>query len=94
MNSIESTKSLSRNNTVIISNTVINSFVDFLDVAPLTVKTYKAGISRLIAYLKAEGITNPEREDITAFKKSLQACGCKPATIAAYLSASEHYEGH
>ena len=87
VNSIESTKSLSRNNTVIISNTVINSFVDFLDVAPLTVKTYKAGIARLIAYCKTAGITEPTREDITAFKKSLQACGCKPATVAAYLSA-------
>ena len=91
MNSIDSNKSLSRNNTVIISSTVLNSFVEFLDVVPLTVKTYKAGISRLIAYLKAERITKPEREDIAAFKKALQQCGCKPATISAYLSAIRRF---
>ena len=91
MNSMDSTKSLSRFNTVIISSTVLNSFVDFLDVAPLTVKTYKAGITRLITYLKAKQITKPVREDIAAFKKALQECGCKPATVAAYLSAIRRF---
>ena len=91
MNSMDSTKSLSRFNTVIISSTVLNSFVDFLDVAPLTVKTHKAGITRLITYLKAKQITKPVREDIAAFKKALQECGCKPATVAAYLSAIRRF---
>ena len=74
-----------------ISDTLVTSFVDFLDVSPLTVKTYKAGIARLIAYLKAKGITKPEREDIADFRKSLQASGRKPATIGAYLSAIRRF---
>ena len=74
-----------------VSEALLSSFVDFLDVAPLTVKTYKAGIARLINYCKTAGITEPTREDITAFKKSLQACGCKPATVAAYLSAIRRF---
>ena len=85
---------LNRINTVnicITSSTVINSFVDFLDVAPLTVKTYKAGIARLIGFLNSKGITKPLREDIAAFKKHLLSCGRKPATIAAYLSAIRRF---
>ena len=74
-----------------VSGVLVSSFVDFLDVAPLTVKTYKAGIARLINYCKTANITEPTREDITAFKKSLQVCGCKPATIAAYLSAIRRF---
>ena len=73
------------------SEALVVPFVEFLDVAPLTVKTYKAGIARLIAYCKTAGITEPTREDITAFKKSLLACGCKPATVAAYLSAIRRF---
>jgi len=74
-----------------VSEPLVSSFISFLDVAPLTVKTYKAGIARLITYLKSEGITKPEREDIMNFKHSLQNCGCKPATIAAYLSAIRRF---
>ena len=74
-----------------VSEGLLASFVDFLDVAPLTVKTYKAGIARLIAYCKTAGITSPQREDISAFKKSLTACGCKPATVASYLSAIRRF---
>ena len=77
--------------TVITSQTVITSFVQFLDVAPLTVKTYKAGISRLIDFLQCKGITHPQREDIQNFKHSLSDCGCKPATVAAYLSALRRF---
>ena len=74
-----------------LSDTAIQSFVDFLDVAPLTVKTYKAGIARLMGYLQERGIKKPEREDVVEFKKTLQVCGCKPATIAAYLSAIRRF---
>ena len=73
------------------SEALIASFVDFLDVTPLTVKTYKAGIGRLIDYCKTAGITSPQREDVTAFKKAIIACGCKPATVAAYLSALRRF---
>ena len=78
-------------NSIIISDAVIKSFVDFLDVAPLTVKTYKAGISRFVYYLQCKGIKQPERKHITNFKASLSNCGCKPATIAAYLSALRRF---
>ena len=75
----------------VISETVIQSFVSFLDVSPLTVKTYKAGIARLMGYLKEQGITRPERDDVIAFKKSIQASGRKPSTVAAYLSAIRRF---
>ena len=77
--------------TVITSSTVIQSFVQFLDVAPLTVKTYKAGISRFVDFIQCKGITRPQREDVLNFKHSLQSCGCTPSTVAAYLSALRRF---
>lgn len=44
-----------------------------------------------MGYLKEQGITRPEREDVIEFKKSLQASGRKPATVAAYLSAIRRF---
>ena len=74
-----------------VSETVITSFVRFLDVSPLTVKTYRAGIARLMGYLASTGVTHPLREDIMNFKHSLSDCGCKPATVAAYLSGIRRF---
>ena len=74
-----------------VSDTLVTSFVQFLDVSPLTVKTYRAGIARLIKYCKTVGVTKPQREDIAAFKKSLIKCGCKPATISSYLSGIRRF---
>ena len=75
----------------VVSKTVIQSFISYLDVSPLTVKAYKAGIARLMYYCEEQGIARPERDDVIAFKKSLQASGRKPATIAAYLSAIRRF---
>lgn len=91
MYELQDIKSLIKNNTVLISYELVKSFVDFIDVAPLTVKSYKAGITRLIYFLREKDITQPQREDIMNFKHFLQSCGCKPATIAAYLSAIRRF---
>lgn len=74
-----------------ITQSVINSFIDFLDVNPLTVKSYKSGISYFMRYLKEKGIKFPNRNDIISFKKYLIDCGKAPATVSAYLSSLRRF---
>ena len=54
-----------------ITQTVIQSFIEFLDVNPLTVKSYKSGIKYFMRYISEKGITYPQRNDIISFKKYL-----------------------
>ena len=74
-----------------ITQSIINSFLDFLDVNPLTVKSYKSGISYFMRYLKENGIKFPQRNDIISFKKYLLDCGKAPSTVAAYLSSLRRF---
>lgn len=75
----------------IVSSKVINSFIAFLDVSPLTIKAYRAGISKLLEYLRKEGIRQPKRENIIDFKNYLIHCGKKPSTVALYVSAVRRF---
>lgn len=74
-----------------ITQTIIKSFIDFLDVNPLTVKSYKSGISYFMRYIKDNGIKFPQRNDIISFKKYLIDGGKSPGTIAAYLTALRRF---
>lgn len=94
MSGIKEDKSLVVMNDVsrdIVSTKVVNSFIAFLDVSPLTVKAYRAGISRLITYLSKEGIRQPKRETIIDFKNYLIHCENKPSTVALYMSAIRRF---
>ena len=48
------------------------SFIDYLDVDDLTLKTYKTGIDSFISYLKENDILNPTRDDIIAYRNMLR----------------------
>ena len=70
---------------------IIKSFLSFLDVNPLTVKSYKSGISYFMTFLQEKSIKSPVRDDIISFKKYLTDCGKSPATVALYLSALRRF---
>ena len=94
MNGLKNEKSIKSTNDIsqdIVSQSVINSFIDFLDVSTLTVKTYRIGISQLLRYLVHQGIRQPKRENIIDFKKYLLDCGRKPSTVALYMSAIRRF---
>ena len=86
--SIEVMNDISRD---IVSSKMINSFIVFIDVSPLTVKAYRLGISQLLGYLDKEGIKQPKRENIIDFKKYLIDSGKKPSTVALYISAIRRF---
>ena len=48
------------------------SFIDYLDVDDLTLKTYKTGIESFISYLKGNNIINPTRDHIIAYRNMLR----------------------
>ena len=75
----------------VINSEVLNNFINFLDVAPLTVKAYRSGLRMFFGFLAVNGISNPNREDILSFKRELENAGKKPSTLALYLSSIKRF---
>lgn len=63
-------------------------FVSYIDAQPKTIETYKKALRQLFNYLSLNGIRQPQREDIIAFREELKASGLKPSTIQNYITAS------
>lgn len=64
-------------------------FITFLDSTPKTVETYTRALRQLFKYLSLNGITQPQREDIIAFREELKASGHKPTTVQNYITATK-----
>ena len=50
---------------------MLNRFVQYLDVSPLSVRSYISGVKRFMFYLSEKGITAPTRETVLDYKKEL-----------------------
>ncbi len=70
---------------------LLNNFINFLDVREKTAITYSKALKQVFSYLSQNGIKQPTRDNILAFKKELEAKGRKPATIALYLAATRRF---
>lgn len=70
----------------IIDESLYNSFLNYLDVRPKSVETYRTAIKQFIKYLIENGITNPTRENIIAYRDYLME-DHKPNTVQNYLTA-------
>ena len=75
----------------ILSSNVLNRFCAYLDVAPVSVRSYISGIKQFIAYLKIHNVVMPNRETVIMFKKELTASGRKPSTVALYMAALRRF---
>lgn len=65
---------------------IISKFLAYLDVSPKTVETYSKALKQFFRYMALNGISEPEREDIVAFREGLKE-GHKPTTVQNYLTA-------
>lgn len=72
----------------LISEEAFNRYVQFIDASPKTVATYTRATRQLLKYLSDNGITQPRREDILAYRNSLIASGHKPSTVQSYIVAA------
>ena len=68
---------------------LFNRYIDFLDSSPKTVETYTRALRQLFSYFSLNGITQPTREDIIAFRDELKASGHKPTTVQNYITATK-----
>lgn len=81
---------LNENKTIIMGE-YIKRFLDYIDVSDNTIKAYNVGLLQFIDYLKNNGIQEPTREDIIAFREYLKEEQLKPNTINAYLIAIRNF---
>ena len=65
---------------------LFSRWTSYIDASPKTVETYSKNIRRFFAYLVENGITQPQREDIVAYRDYLKR-EHKPTTVQGYLAA-------
>ena len=81
------------NNAIISAQTVnadlFDRFIAYLDSSPKTIATYSRALKQLFNYFSLNGIKQPRREDVIAFRDELKASGHKPTTIQSYITATK-----
>lgn len=75
------------NNHLVINENTINNYLSFVDVQGQSALTYTKSIRQLANYLRANGISEPVREDILRFREYLKETGHKNTTIQTYIVA-------
>ena len=71
-------------------NTLLERFVQFVDVSQVSLRSYISGVKAFLKYTSDNGITNPTRDTVLAYKKEL-AKSKSASTIALYLSALRRF---
>ncbi len=60
-------------------------FIAYLDAKPRTIETYGKALRPFFSWLAEQGITQPQRADIIAYRDALSAT-LKPSTVRTYLT--------
>lgn len=69
-----------------VNEDALTRFIAYLDASPKTVQTYSRAIRQFLNWLRANGITQPTREDVIAFREELKA-EHKASTVQNYIVA-------
>ena len=72
------------------STDLFSRWISFVDAKPKTVETYTRAIKQFMYYIADNGITNPQRADIIAYRDSLKETH-KPSTVQTYLIAVKQF---
>lgn len=68
------------------TESLFDSFIAYLDASPKTVETYTRAVRQFAKYLSFNGITQPTREDVLAYREWLKE-DHKPTTVQNYIVA-------
>lgn len=71
----------------VYNDAMLRDFIAFIDASERTVKTYAFGVRRFLSFLAARGITRPTRDDVVAYKDSLEAEGLKSGSRKIYIES-------
>ena len=66
-------------------------FMQYTDVKETTLKGYAVCIRQFVRWMQIEGITQPNREDVKAYKAYLEGQNFTAGTKAQYLRAVKHF---
>lgn len=69
---------------------LFSRWVSFIDAKPKTVETYTRNIRPFIYYLQDNGIAQPSRADVVAFRDSMKE-NHKPNTVQGYIMAVKQF---
>lgn len=67
-----------------ITEDLFNSFIEYLDASPKTVETYTRAVRQFFKYIYENGINQPTREDVIAYREYLKDTH-KPTTVQNYI---------
>ena len=73
------------------SSDLFARFIDYTDRKATTVRGYVTCIRQFAKWLQAEGIQQPTRDDVKAYRDRLNASDLKAGTRAQYLRAVKHF---
>ena len=73
------------------SETLFDRFTSYTDVKDLTLRGYMTGLQTFRRWMTNAGITQPQRDDIKAYKRYLDETGYKAGTKASYLRIVKHF---
>lgn len=69
-----------------LSGEMFSRWTSYIDASPKTVDTYSKAIKQFLIYLSDTGISQPQREDIVAYRDYLKE-DHKPTTVQSYLAS-------
>ena len=64
---------------------LIDDYIRFIDAKEATITAYASGLKRFFSYLVEEGIAQPGRKDVIAFREALKTRGLKANSIHLYI---------
>ena len=65
-------------------------WLTFIEGSDKTVETYTRAVKQFVVYLQAHGITEPNKDDVRAFREELKA-DHKPTTVQNYIMALKQF---
>lgn len=80
-----------QNTGAVFGQALFDRFINYTDVKPTTLQGYTTHLRQFFKWVQEEGITNPQREDIKAYKKHLDNADYTAGTRAQYLRAVKHF---
>ena len=73
------------------NSNLFERFVDYADRKPTTIKGYITCIRQFVEWLDCNGITQPKRDDIKAYRDHLTSSDLATGTQTQYLRAVKHF---